>query len=169
MAGDDKLPQRTPHSTGDLWFTAGHRDIRLVVLCGEKQDIEHFLTISNISVVLTASSDNTYRFVGGLAGHNSWDSIGSPSACLWKTLWCSHWSQSHTSSQLNWSPAEPTAFLSKQHTNVIHYDFKCITWHSLYKCIKWQIKEWERNHVCLQTPTLFSFWTELVFFLELKL
>ncbi len=56
---------------------------------------------------------NTNRFVGGLADRNSWESTGSPSACLWKTLWCSHWSQNRRSSPQSSSPAEPAVFLRK--------------------------------------------------------
>ena len=37
VAGDDKFPQRSPHSTGNLVVAAGYRQVGLVVLCGGKQ------------------------------------------------------------------------------------------------------------------------------------
>lgn len=37
MTSDNKLSQRPPHSTGDLRLSAGHRQVRLVVLYRESE------------------------------------------------------------------------------------------------------------------------------------
>ncbi len=52
MAGDHKLSQRTPHSTGDLWLVAGNRHIWLVVLCRRETKYYIFLIGSITSIAL---------------------------------------------------------------------------------------------------------------------